>query len=234
MADAWRPLTWLLVAACGWALLLLIAVVAGLGNRFPLPTTTAAPRVVSLALVQTPARLGPLANYLEVGARPLLNADRRPELVAASGAGSGTDLDVSLTSVLMTPSLQMVILTGNQDGKSRRVRLGEVAEGSNWRLIRLEPRRATFERPSGEITLELRVYDGKATSAVTQVDAGAPNAPAQPEPAPANDSPAVVNAPTPAAMPPAQEQQIEAIRRRIEARRAQMRAEASKTNDDHK
>lgn len=233
MVDSWRPVTWLLAAACGWALLLLVAVVAGLGNRFAAPAIASAPRVAAPILAQRPSRLGPLANYLEVGSRPLLNADRRPERVAAANGAVGTDLDVSLTSILITPTLKMAILTGNQDGRSRRVRLGEVAEGSDWRLVKLEPRRAVFDRPTGELTLELRLFDGKGSSIVPLADAGAANAPTPPEPAPGVPA-AVANAPAPTAMATPQEQQIEAIRRRIEARRAQMRAEASTTDADSK
>ncbi len=234
MVDGWRPVTWLLAAACGWALLLLVAVVAGLGNRFAAPAIATAPRVVAPTLVQRPTRLGPFSNYLEVGSRPLLSDDRRPELIAASNGAVGADLDVSLTSVLITPTLKMAILTGNQDGRSRRVRLGEVAEGSNWRLVRLEPRRAVFDRPTGELTLELRLFDGKGSAVVPLADAGAASPAGPPEPAPANAPPPDANAPPPTAMATPQQQQIEAIRRRIEARRAQMRAEASTSDADSK
>jgi general secretion pathway protein N len=211
-------------------------VVAGLGNRFPEPAAVAVTAPPMPALVETKARLGPLADYLDVGNRPLLMPDRRPGVVqAGSGPAGGGDLDVSLTSVLMTPTLQMVILTGNQDGISRRVKLGDTAEGSNWRLIRLEPRRATFERPSGEVTLDLRVFDGKGAGVAT-TDAGAPPAtPASDDRAPANAAPATAsNTPPTVAVPTPQEQQIEAIRRRIEARRAQMRAEAAAGDADSK
>ena len=228
MADVWRPLTWLIAVACAWAFLLLLAVAAGVGNQFPASENSAVPMLSIPALVQPHERLGPLANYLEVASRPLLMPDRRPGVEPAGNGPSGAaDMDVSLTSVLMTPTLQMVILTGNQDGRSRRVRLGDTAEGSNWRLIRLEPRRAVFDRPSGEITLELRLYDGKNAGAVPPPDANVSGAV---NPAPAS----VVNAaPANAAATP-QDQQVEAIRRRIEERRAQMHAEAAPADSDVK
>lgn len=228
MADVWRPLTWLIAAACAWAFLLVLTVAAGLGNHFSAPENSVVPTLSIPALVQSHERLGPLANYLEVASRPLLMPDRRPGAAPAGDGPSGAaDMDVSLTSVLMTPTLQMVILTGNQDGRSRRVRLGDTAEGSNWRLIRLEPRRAVFDRPSGEITLELRLYDGKNAGVVPPADANVSGAV---NPAPAS----VVNAaPVNAAATP-QDQQVEAIRRRIEERRAQMRAEAAPADSDVK
>jgi general secretion pathway protein N len=228
-------MTRLLAALCAWALLLVAMVVAGLGNRFPEPAQLAAAAPPVPALKAMKSRLGPPADYLEVGARPLLMPDRRPGIVTANGGQAGAgDLDVSLTSVLMTPTLQMVILTGNQDGRSLRVRLGDTAEGSNWRLIRLEPRRATFERPTGEVTLELRVFDGKGAGDAAASSASPPK-PDTPEPAVANAPvnaapvPAPANAP---AAPTTQEQQIEAIRRRIEARRAQMRAAAGANDNE--
>ncbi len=235
MVDVWRPMTWLLAAVCGWALLLVGIIATGLGNRFPEPANVTAPAPPMPVLAEMKVRLGPFADYVDVGNRPLLMPDRRPGVVLAQGGQAGAaDLDVSLTSVLMTPTLQMVILTGNQDGRSRRVRLGDTAEGSNWRLIRLEPRRATFERPSGEVTLDLRVFDGKGSSvapptAGVSADTSAPPATADSdERAPPNAPATVVNNP-PAAPTAAtsQDQQIEAIRRRIEARRAQMRSAAA-------
>ena len=241
MVDAWRPMTQLLTAVCAWALLLVVVVVAGMGSRFPAPASIATTAPPLPAVIAMKTRLGPLTDYLDVGNRPLLMPDRRPGVVLAQGGQAGAaDLDVSLTSVLMTPSLQMVILTGNQDGHSLRVRLGDTAAGSNWRLIRLEPRRATFERPSGEVTLDLRVYDGKNANA-GQPD-GVAAAPVEtPTPANNSDAPVAVSmppsppsaAPMPIQSPQAatQTQQIEAIRRRIEARRAQMRAAAA-ANDN--
>ena len=230
-------MTLLLAAVCGWALLLLVLVVAGLGNQFPKPANVTATTPPMPAVTEMKARLGPLTDYREVGNRPLLMPDRRPGVVLADGGqGSATDLDVSLTSVLMTPTLQMVILTDNQDGRSLRVRLGDTAEGSNWRLIRLEPRRATFERPTGEVTLELRVFDGKV--AATAQPGGAGVAPSQAE---GSESVKPPDTPVPPPLAPApgqppqaatQAQQIEAIRRRIEARRAQMRAAAAANDND--
>jgi len=230
-------MTWLLAAICGWALLLLIAVATGLGNRFPTPTVPAPPALVAPALLEARGRLGSFDDYNEVGARPLLNADRRPSPIAASSDGSGADLDVALTSVLLTPTLKLAILTG-KDGTSYRVRLGESVRGSAWTLTQLEPRRAVLAGPSGQRTLDLRVYDG----------GGAPGKPpgnSEPDPSAQTDNPDSTDVPetsvastnpasstaTPAANPSAQAvtqaRQIEAIRRRIEARRAQMRAAAA-------
>lgn len=241
MADSLRPLTLLLGGAALWALCLLVLALAGLGTRFPPPSGAVAPPALpKVSLTPAQSRLGPWESYADVGSRPLLNERRRPVAVAMeAGAGGSDELDVSLSSVLITSRLKVAILTDNKDASTRRVRLGELVEGSNWRLLSLEPRRAVLEGPSGQRTLELRVYDGQSGEAPTPVAANASEAaPAPPvrvvpSPAPApTPAPVAQNAqPAPAIEKPnpdqmTQEQQIEAIRRRIEARRAQMRAEA--------
>ena len=249
MADQLRPLTLVLSAIGLWALCLLVMALAGLGTQVGPPSAAiAAPPLPKVALTRSQSRLGPFANYAEVGQRPLLNQDRRPSFAPAAGEGSG-DLDVVLTSVLITPTLQMAIFTDNKDASSKKAKLGEVVPGSNWRLAVLEPRRAVLEGPSGQRELGLRVFDGKGGEAPTPIVATAspggareseavrdattpPPPPPRPESAPSNTAAAqpVRVEPKPdqsASAPMTQEQQVEAIRRRIEARRAQMRAEAA-------
>lgn len=247
MGDNLRPLTLLLGAAGLWALCVLILALAGLGARFAPPTEAArAPALPKITLSRSQSRLGPVADYVEVGQRPLLTPDRRPGPQPADGVEGTSDLDVALTSVLITPRLQLAILTDNKDASSKRVRVGEVVPGSNWRLVQLEPRRAVMEGPSGQRELLLRVFDGKGGQAPTPATAvarpelesrpeTAPTANATPSlpPPPAVEKPQPVAQPSredgaqPTAAPLTQEQQVEAIRRRIEARRAQMRAEAA-------
>lgn len=247
MADTLRPLTLLLAAAGLWALSVLVLALAGLGSNFPAPTATIeAPALPKVTLTRTEPRLGAYANYMEVGQRPLLMPDRRPGITPSADGQGTSDLDVTLTSVMITSRLQVAILTDNKDASSRRVRMGETVAGSNWRLVQLEPRRALLEGPTGQRELLLRVFDGKGGQAPTpsvvraepQPEAPAPAVPAdasQPQPPqPAQTAEQrVAETPAPAARPEGtgaavtQEQQVEAIRRRIEARRAQMRAEAA-------
>ena len=258
MADAFRPLTLLLGAVCLWALSVLVMALLGLGGNFPAPHDAAkAPALPNISLTRSHSRLGPIADYREVGDRPLLNANRRPapQMAVDGEAGSG-DLDVTLTSVLLTPNLQLAILTDNKDASTRRVRVGETVQGSNWRLVALQPRSAVVEGPSGQRNLELRVFDGKGGQPPTPVSAGPVNAggdgtagvgpgapllpppPSAASPLPSRAAPAPtkpqVNAQADAQAPLTQEQQVEAIRRRIEARRAQMRAEAEAAGANEK
>jgi general secretion pathway protein N len=243
VADGLRPLTLLLGGAALWALCLLILALGGLGTRFPEPEgAVAPPPVPTVSLKPASSRLGAFSSYAEVGARPLLNEGRQPMAVSADeAAAGGGDLDVTLTSVLITSRLKLAILTDNKDASSRRVQLGQLVEGSGWRLVALQPRQAVLEGPTGQRTLDLRVFDGTSGEAPTPVSASnspppgdnnAPPPPAppppvvQPKPAVAQNAPPApaANRPDPNAM--SQEEQVEAIRKRIEARRAQMRAEA--------
>jgi general secretion pathway protein N len=215
-----------------------------------------APEIPRASLATTRSRLGPLLSYAQVGERPLLSQDRRPPPQVADAAGGTDELDVMLTSVLMTPRLQLAILTDTKDQSSRRVRVGENVSGSNWRLASLGPRSAVLDGPTGQRTLELRVYDGQGGAPPTVVSAGVPTpgtvAAAPPRAGegsgtavagdaggnaagavPPRNRPVVAAQPQPATpqagaqgQPATQDAQIEAIRRRIEARRAQMRAEA--------
>ena len=239
MAEAVRPLTLVLAGAGLWALCLLVLALAGLGTRFPTPEGVAAPPPLpKVSLTPTRSRLGAWDTYADVGARPLLNEHRRPVAVAAMEAGGSDELDVTLSSVLITSRLKMAILTDNKDASTKRVRVGDLVEGTNWRLLSLEPRRAVLEGPAGQRTLDLRVFDGRSGEAPTPVAAtpppAAPNAAPAPRvvPSPAPTPPVVAQNPptvTPDKPDPnqmSQEEQVEAIRRRIEARRAQMRAEA--------
>ena len=244
MAEALRPLTLLLGGAALWALCLLVLALGGLGTRFAAPELDGPPPALpKVSLAQTQSRLGAWDTYAEVGTRPLMNEGRKPSAVAAVSADAGSaELDVALTSVLITSRLQMAVLSDNKDGTERSVKLGEVVAGSNWRLVGLEPRQAVLEGPSGQRTLPLRVFDGtggEAPTAVANTDApgqggGSAPPPPQPQPVPPRSPPpppVAQNAPPPAPSRPdpnqmTQEQQVEAIRARIEARRAQMRAEA--------
>jgi general secretion pathway protein N len=240
--DHWRPLTGVLAAVCLWAVMLLVLAWTGLGGRIDLlpDDPTGMPPVPTVKLTQVTPRLGTAGEYVEVGTRPLLMADRKPAPVTPVAGEQTAELDVALTSVLITPRLQLAILTDNQGGASHRVRVGEAVQGTSWRLVQLEPRSAVLEGPGGQRTLQLRTYNGMGGAAPTQVATGDPVPPPPSPEVPPNAMPVeAVQPPTPApvAVTPTpenltQEQQIEAIRRRIEARRAQMRAEAAKAQGD--
>lgn len=261
--DDAPPRTWLLAALAGWALLAWALALGGMGGRVELLDED--PGLLRPLPPLRPAateRLGPLGQYSEIAARPLFSTDRRPKpftLQGGNGEAQATEFDYRLTSVLITPRLQLAILQPPDGSRSVRVRVGEAPESHPaWRLTTLNPRSAVFEGPEGQRTLELRVFDGQGGQAPTPVATptprpGAPGMttpadgsvppprpivePAQP---PAGTSPAVpvpvppatprTDAPAPdAAAPQTDQAQMEAIRQRIQARREQLRQQQSRT-----
>lgn len=242
--DSLGPRTLLLGTVAGWAVLVAILALAGLGGRItPLADDPgSAPRLPTLPR-PAPERLGPLAQYSELTARPPFYEGRRPQpfYLTNEAEAQAPSFDYVLTSVLITPAFRMAILQPSQGGEGVRIKQGEAASAApQWTLVDLQPRAAVFEGPEGRRTLELRVFDGAggqppsvsgrpppiaAPVPVPQSTGG--NAPPQPAP---NTGTAVMPVPpaNPAAEPAEQpamttEQQMEAIRKRIEARRAQMR-----------
>ena len=248
MAKLRNTGTMLLASFVLWAFMVLLVAFLGLGARFdalPVDMSQAKP-LPNVKIAQNKPTLEPMSSYLEVGTRPLLMPDRRPGVVqAAPGDNSAAELDVSLGSVLITSNLKMALFRENQGGASRRVRLGDLIEGTAWRLVQLEPRRAVLEGPTGQRSMDLLVFNGKGGESPTPVAvAAAPDntgAVQNPMPAPA---PGVQVAPTfvapvattaaPVTQGMTQEQQIEAIRQRIAARRAQMQADAAKAASEAK
>ncbi|WP_449446546.1 hypothetical protein [Thermomonas brevis] len=220
------PLTWTLAAACGWAVLLWLAALLGLGTRLG-----QAPAAEALALPASvapgPERIGPLGQYAEAAARPLFTDDRRPRAFVALGSGDGDDgansgaPDFQLTGVVISPQVRLAILTPAAGGEPQRVREGGVPEGaSGWRLVEVQPRRAVLEGPGGQTTLEMRTSGvaGMPPNAMRDADVRIDAAP--PPPPPAEQS----------AQAPDEARRIEDIRRRIEARRAQLRQQPQTQN----
>lgn len=218
-----RASTWLLASACGWALLLWMAAMLGMGTRIeavpaqppgPLPPPPTA----------TSERIGPLGQYAEAASRPLFTQDRRPRAFLAAaqgeGEGSGGALDFLLTGVLISPQVRLAILQPSAGGDSQRVREGAAPEGAaDWRLLEVQPRRALFEGPGGQVALELRSF-GVAGSPEVRAAAEAPLQEALPHAPPPPPQAAAHGA---MESTPDQARRIEDLRRRIEARRAQRR-----------
>ena len=237
MIDHLRPVGALLAAVAAWSMALLLLAVAGLGGRVGLHPGNAAlaPPVPEVSLDVIGSRLGPASSYLEVGSRPLMVIDRRPPPISGDTGNEAAPLESTLTSVLITGTVKLAILQAQRDGRSQQVRLGEVLDGTAWRLVELEPRRAVFEGPEGRRELDLRVFDGTGAPAPTPIALPGPGAPdrsaAAARPAAAQASvPHGIAAPSPDATEVAEvtpEQQVEAIRRRIEERRAMRAAEGA-------
>lgn len=173
-AEDVAPRTWLLAAVAGWALLAWLAAMAGMGGRVaPLPEDASLLQPLPQTRPSPPERLGPLARYDAIAARPVFSEDRRPHpfsLRQDDGEEQDKAFDYVLTSVILAPNLKMAVLQpGEGDGgESVRVKLGESAEeAAAWRLVTLEPRRAVFEGPEGERSLDLRAFDGTGGQGAT-------------------------------------------------------------------
>ena len=227
------PLTWLLAACAGWALLLWLAALLGLGNAVAPTLSIAASTPLPQAKPASPDRIGPFAQYAEASARPVFTSDRRPRSFLATGpegdAGAGMQsqtLDFILTGVLISPQLRMAFLQPTGGGASIRVREGTSPEGAaGWQLVDVQPRRAVFTGNGGESSLDLRVFgDSAVVGGVVDVIAGTSGIAAKAAADAAASS--TQGAADAESVPPGEAARIEAIRKRIEARRAQMQQNA--------
>ncbi|NLC59934.1 MAG: general secretion pathway protein GspN [Gammaproteobacteria bacterium] len=236
--DQAGPRTWLLAAVALWAVVTWVLAAAGLGGRVEaLPEDPALLQPLPQGGGAGGERLGPPGQYPAIVERALFAPDRRhrpflldPGEGVEGGAPDG--FDVVLTSVLITPGLEMAIVQ-REDGEAVSFRVGETArQAPGWRLVSVQPRAATFAGPEGERVLELRVYDGvggQPPTPVTGTDGGADaRAVADDDGAPrrraADDASSdTIRESAPAAEEVTPAQQAEAIRRRIEERRARLR-----------
>jgi general secretion pathway protein N len=241
-AASMRLVTLLLGIFCGWSLLALLVVEAGLGARYSLHPEDQEKIIVppSLRLNQAQSALGSLGDYAMIGERPLFNADRRPlpppEAAAAAPAPAvaAAPLDVLLTSVVLRGDTQVAQFTDRTSGVSQTLRVGQslAGEQSAWKLVELAPRAAVFEGPSGRVNAELRVFDGQGGEAPTAPPEpqAASSAAAQPQAGDAQGEAAAADG----ADAQSPESRAEMIRRRIEERRRQMREEAARAAENRK
>ncbi len=170
--DLIGPRTWLLASVAGWAVLVWLLALFGLGGQIrPLPADPSLIAALPQLPKQPPERLGPLSQYSEIAARPLLSESRTPQPFVISGqeGEQAPTFDFVLSSVMITPRLQLAILQSSQGGgEGVRVKLGEAPTSApGWRMVELNARSAVFDGPEGPRTLELRVFDGAGGQAPT-------------------------------------------------------------------
>ena len=241
--------TWLLAAVALWAVCTWVLAAFGLGGHVrPLDQDPALLQPLPVAAEATSERLGPLPQYAQIMDRPLFAHDRkhRPFFIEPQGEGDARqdDFDMVLTSILITPALEMAIVQPRQGGNAIAFKVGESArEAPGWTLASVEPQSAVFVGPQGERTLPLRVFDGIGGAPPTRLaagrDAAQPRQPPTPTPMAAAPGPAPdarnMSPETDAVARDAGDQPVEAtpesqaesIRRRIEARRARLREDLS-------
>ncbi len=180
--DDAGPRTWVVAAVAGWALAAWLLAAVGRGGRVePLPDDPGLLKRLPPVRPSPPLRLGPIGQYDAIARRPLFSEDRQPQPFFLQGEGEQFEdaaFDYVLTSVLISPRLEMAILQPAAGGESVRVKLEQAPESHPaWRLVGLNQRSAVFEGREGPLTLQLRVYDGIGGAAPTRVAA-----PPQPQP----------------------------------------------------
>ncbi len=193
-----------------------------------------------------PFKLESWGEYASVLEHPLFNEDRQPTPVEAiAGADADAEpsvppINVTLTSIILTPTVKLAIVRDKASGKSQVVKLGTPLDGeqSGWKLVEVNPRMAVFEGQGiGRQNLELDVSD-KGPSGAAAAAPGTPPGPQSVAEAAFGtnaDQPAVAQAPTQAQPPPAAggaQDRAEEIRKRIEERRKQLREEAERMRSE--
>jgi general secretion pathway protein N len=191
------------------------------------------------------------SEYAPVLAHPVFNETREPTPVdAVAEAGKDGEakavaqpINVTLTSIIMTPKLKLAIVRDNNSGQSVVVKVGTALEGeqSGWKLVEVEPRKAIFEGQGlGRQELEL-VVDASARAAPPMPLPGAapvpgvPGAAGVPPPPPAQPPPATMATASDNVSADANNQaRAEEIRKRIEERRRQLREEAERMRSQEK
>lgn len=245
-AEATSPRTWLLGAVAGWAMLVWVLALFGLSGHIErLADDPSLAQKLPALPASVPERLGPFGQYSEFSRRPLFSEDRLPKsfTLQPEGEAQQETFNFVLTSVLLSPRVQLAIIQPDGGGDSIRLKVGEAPEAApSYQLLSLTPRGAVFAGPDGEKTLELRVFDGAGGETPTAIRATPtagvatpgqasqrptrnmtvplnPAVPAKPGSGAATNVPPTVTNPP----PPTADSQVEEIRKRIEARRAQLR-----------
>lgn len=170
--------TWLLGGLALWALATWLLGLFGLGGRIQrLPPDPALAQALPGALAEAEDRLGPMAQYAEIGERPLFTTDRRPQpfFINPVDEDAPAEFEYVLTSVLLAPEFRAAILQPSAGGDSVRLKVGEAPpDAPGWQLASIAPRSAVFDGPEGQRTLELRVFDGVGGEAPTAMAAPSP------------------------------------------------------------
>jgi len=166
-----NPLGLALAGACGIFLLVLIGLTAF--SAWPLPTAGEnADGAVDSGSIELPtlAESPPIENYYVITERPLFSETRQPSLdqdleLTDVGDLEEEDTDapeVSLSGVIITPSVRMVTLRRKDNNESLVAFEGRPLEGDfgSWQVTQIAEREVTLTSGAGkELQLELQVHD---------------------------------------------------------------------------
>src|SRR5690606_39715781 len=175
-AEAPGARTWVLGAVALWALATWTLGLFGLGGRVDrLPPDPELVQALPAAVQPGDERLGPLAQYAELGDRPMFTTDRRPQpfFINPQGEEAPAEFEYVLTSILLTPGLGVAIVQPTEGGESLRLKVGESAAGApGWQLASLTPRSAVFDGQIGRASCRERVEIAEGAGAVKTKESG--------------------------------------------------------------
>lgn len=239
-APTARWLTRGLAAVCGALALLAVVQQFGFGRAYGwLSGAGSESQPIDVGTIESePFKLEPLAEYSETQLRPLFNEDRKPTPITEPITGPDpslpqTPLNVTLTGIIVSPSMRLVTLRDNMTSQSLALREGMPLEGEQggWQVLEIKPRSVVFDGAGlGQQELEL-VVSGRA--------AGAAPGPQFPQlqgmvvPDQSGVEPGARYVP-PGGKEMTPDQRAEEIRRKIEDRRRQMREEAERLKQEQK
>lgn len=219
-------ITLALVVACGLSLVMVLLVQLGAGRGYHWWAADADdPLAPNDHLDRSTFKLPPWRDFADVNERPLFNEDRRPTPPAPELPPGDQKpvpkLNISLSGVILTPSLHIAMIVENGKTTSAAVREGHSLPGdlSAWSVTKVKPRGATFRSSAGE-ELELELI-AKGSGLKPPPPPASPVAPQAMQPQP-----------TDAAGAKPGEQNAE-LQQRIEARRKQLQEQAERNREQH-
>lgn len=163
-----RRLTPILIG-CGVALALLWLLLltgAGTGVRWSAPRDPAPLPAHAARAVAAPAQ-ATTSSFAIVWQQSLFSPDRKPE---ARGASAGADNGLTLTGVILTPSLRMALLRDGSTQHEWRLREGQPSPDGSATVVEIKPRAVVLDTAQGRVELPLR------TGVPPEVEASAPGA----------------------------------------------------------
>lgn len=229
------PLLVLLAAILGAVLLMLLL---GVGRAVHWNALRpAAPLPPPPAAMELPPP-SPLAQFAVIWERPLFNPDRKPIAAAAENHSVG---DLTLTGIIITPTLRIALLHDKSNNRDLQVRQGAALPGGGWTLAEVQPRAVLFDAPSGRVELKLpagapittATSAGSGAAAATPADNSGPPPPSAAPASPAGASSARMGVPANAARrrrPPQtdtalQAERLQRLKSLIQKRRAEQTAQ---------
>lgn len=169
--------THLLIGICGLLCLVAIVQYAGVGSgyRWLVETPDSSKLSAAGSIDRQAFKLPPAAAFAAIEQHPLFNDDRQPtpadaEDDVAGEAPPANPLNVTLTGVIVTPSVRIALIRDNARNLSVALKVGMPLEGdqANWTLTEIKPRSAVFRSAADEDSeIELKTAEAPTTGSST-------------------------------------------------------------------